>query len=327
MKLPVATDPEDNTWQDYANCLGVDPDLFFPSVVRPRARPRRCAGAASCAQCLEYALVHSEKFGIWGGMSERERRRIRRQRLARRPAPPRPDRVTTGSRAAGMPRRRDQDNRRGATRSSCPPPGPAPPSAGSIRSRTDRGTRPTSSAPATAPARPPGPTPPLAELIGLDEVHRNLHPPADRQPQRSQPRAPDLPGDPLRPRQVGICEPHVPGHQHRIAPRGGAGGGVGRAVPGRAAAPEGQAAHLGQSSFRSVSEPGTPGHWPSSPETGRGPPRRPPASTRPTARTARRRRRRTGVHALVAPQVERGDGRPRHGSSASSPTSVSTERL
>jgi WhiB family redox-sensing transcriptional regulator len=35
--------------------------------------------------CLEYALVNGEKFGIWGGMSERERRRIRRQRaLARR---------------------------------------------------------------------------------------------------------------------------------------------------------------------------------------------------------------------------------------------------
>jgi WhiB family redox-sensing transcriptional regulator len=35
--------------------------------------------------CLEYALVNGEKFGIWGGMSERERRRLRRQRaLARR---------------------------------------------------------------------------------------------------------------------------------------------------------------------------------------------------------------------------------------------------
>jgi WhiB family redox-sensing transcriptional regulator len=31
-------------------------------------------------QCLEYAITHSEKFGIWGGLSERERRRIRRER-------------------------------------------------------------------------------------------------------------------------------------------------------------------------------------------------------------------------------------------------------
>ena len=38
-------------------------------------------------ECLEYALRNGEKFGIWGGMSERERRRIRRQRaLARRMA-------------------------------------------------------------------------------------------------------------------------------------------------------------------------------------------------------------------------------------------------
>ena len=36
--------------------------------------------------CLEYALQNSEKFGIWGGMSERERRRIRRQRALERQA-------------------------------------------------------------------------------------------------------------------------------------------------------------------------------------------------------------------------------------------------
>jgi WhiB family redox-sensing transcriptional regulator len=38
-------------------------------------------------ECLEYALSHGEKFGIWGGLSERERRRVRRERaLARRKA-------------------------------------------------------------------------------------------------------------------------------------------------------------------------------------------------------------------------------------------------
>jgi WhiB family redox-sensing transcriptional regulator len=37
--------------------------------------------------CLEYALANGEKFGIWGGMSERERRRVRRQRAAARRAP------------------------------------------------------------------------------------------------------------------------------------------------------------------------------------------------------------------------------------------------
>ena len=44
-----------------------------------------CGGCEVKTECLEYALRHGEKFGIWGGMSERERRRIRRQRaLARR---------------------------------------------------------------------------------------------------------------------------------------------------------------------------------------------------------------------------------------------------
>ena len=45
-----------------------------------------CRGCIVRSQCLEYALVHSEKFGIWGGMSERERRRIRRQRAIARAA-------------------------------------------------------------------------------------------------------------------------------------------------------------------------------------------------------------------------------------------------
>ena len=44
-----------------------------------------CHGCEVRPECLEYALRHGEKFGIWGGMSERERRRLRRQRaLARR---------------------------------------------------------------------------------------------------------------------------------------------------------------------------------------------------------------------------------------------------
>ena len=39
-----------------------------------------CAGCEVKDDCLEYALVNGEKFGIWGGLSERERRRLRRQR-------------------------------------------------------------------------------------------------------------------------------------------------------------------------------------------------------------------------------------------------------
>ncbi len=45
-----------------------------------------CRGCIVRSLCLEYALVNGEKFGIWGGMSERERRRIRRQRSVARQA-------------------------------------------------------------------------------------------------------------------------------------------------------------------------------------------------------------------------------------------------
>jgi WhiB family transcriptional regulator, redox-sensing transcriptional regulator len=76
------------SWQDEANCLGVDPDLFFPERgASTREAKEVCRGCVVRAECLEYALANGEKFGIWGGMSERERRRIRRQRaLARRQA-------------------------------------------------------------------------------------------------------------------------------------------------------------------------------------------------------------------------------------------------
>lgn len=75
-------------WQDFANCLGVDPDLFFPERgASTREAKEVCKGCVVREDCLEYALANGEKFGIWGGLSERERRRIRRQRAqARRTA-------------------------------------------------------------------------------------------------------------------------------------------------------------------------------------------------------------------------------------------------
>ncbi|MEY3594646.1 MAG: hypothetical protein RL576_60 [Actinomycetota bacterium] len=68
-------------WQDQANCLGVDPDLFFPERgASTREAKEVCRGCVVRGECLEYALVNGEKFGIWGGLSERERRRLRRAR-------------------------------------------------------------------------------------------------------------------------------------------------------------------------------------------------------------------------------------------------------
>lgn len=76
-----ATEGDDRAWQDQANCLGVDPDLFFPERgASTREAKEVCRGCEVRQQCLEYALANGEKFGIWGGLSERERRRLRRQR-------------------------------------------------------------------------------------------------------------------------------------------------------------------------------------------------------------------------------------------------------
>lgn len=72
---------ERKSWQDLANCKGVDPDLFFPERgASTRESKGVCKGCTVRDDCLEYALDTGQKFGIWGGLSERERRRIRRQR-------------------------------------------------------------------------------------------------------------------------------------------------------------------------------------------------------------------------------------------------------
>jgi WhiB family transcriptional regulator, redox-sensing transcriptional regulator len=81
----IVDEHDTKTWQDLANCLGVDPDLFFPERgASTREAKEVCRGCVVREQCLEYALANGEKFGIWGGLSERERRRIRRQRAAAR---------------------------------------------------------------------------------------------------------------------------------------------------------------------------------------------------------------------------------------------------
>lgn len=70
------------SWQDYANCRGADADLFFPERGASTRRAKGiCTACEVRSDCLEYAIVNGEKFGIWGGMSERERRRVRRERM------------------------------------------------------------------------------------------------------------------------------------------------------------------------------------------------------------------------------------------------------
>ena len=63
------------------------PISSFPSAgASTREAKEVCRGCVAREDCLEYALDNGEKFGIWGGMSERERRRLRRARAIERRA-------------------------------------------------------------------------------------------------------------------------------------------------------------------------------------------------------------------------------------------------
>lgn len=69
------------------SCRSVAPDVFFPSDgVGVEAARRICNACPVKEPCLEYAIIHRVEHGVWGGASERERRRIaRRRRIVTRP--------------------------------------------------------------------------------------------------------------------------------------------------------------------------------------------------------------------------------------------------
>ena len=62
----------DVSWQHKALCAQTDPEAFFPEK-----------GGSTRDECLKWAIDHDERFGIWGGMSERERRRYKREHRER----------------------------------------------------------------------------------------------------------------------------------------------------------------------------------------------------------------------------------------------------
>ena len=68
------------SWQDRALCAQTDPEAFFPEKVgSTREAKKVCRSCEVRAECLEYALEHDERFGIWGGLSERERRKLKKR--------------------------------------------------------------------------------------------------------------------------------------------------------------------------------------------------------------------------------------------------------
>ena len=67
-------------WQADALCAQTDPEAFFPEKGgSTRDAKRICTTCDVRGECLEYALKNDERFGIWGGLSERERRKLKRR--------------------------------------------------------------------------------------------------------------------------------------------------------------------------------------------------------------------------------------------------------
>jgi WhiB family redox-sensing transcriptional regulator len=84
----LALSVADDTWRDHALCRDTDPELFFPigttgqAIVTQDHARRVCGDCLVKQECLDYALDTNQDSGIWGGLTEEERRVIRRKRAA-----------------------------------------------------------------------------------------------------------------------------------------------------------------------------------------------------------------------------------------------------
>lgn len=78
--LRVRSQPNQG-WRRLARCRGLDPEVFYPQDDDEGEEAKTiCALCVVRQSCLEYALAAREKHGVWGGLSERERRRVLRRR-------------------------------------------------------------------------------------------------------------------------------------------------------------------------------------------------------------------------------------------------------
>ncbi|MEE3126377.1 MAG: WhiB family transcriptional regulator [Actinomycetota bacterium] len=78
--------PAPPAWVDDALCAQIDTDGFFPEGRGANTRFAKsiCAQCPVTEKCLQYALDNGERFGVWGGKSERERRKLERAAAERR---------------------------------------------------------------------------------------------------------------------------------------------------------------------------------------------------------------------------------------------------
>ena len=80
MRKPASSDENPLAWQTDSLCAQTDPEAFFPEKGgSTRDAKKICTTCEVRTQCLEYALENDERFGIWGGLSERERRKLRKR--------------------------------------------------------------------------------------------------------------------------------------------------------------------------------------------------------------------------------------------------------
>lgn len=86
------TDTEDGTWRSRAACAHLDTDVFFPiggtgpAVEQIERAKAICAVCPVRDDCLEFALATNQPAGIFGGLTEDERRSLRRRRARQRRA-------------------------------------------------------------------------------------------------------------------------------------------------------------------------------------------------------------------------------------------------
>ncbi len=77
----------DYTWQERGSCRGVDPELFFPASEDDAVPAKAICGECPVRlACLAFSIERNERFGIWGGLTERERARLpaaARERIVR----------------------------------------------------------------------------------------------------------------------------------------------------------------------------------------------------------------------------------------------------
>lgn len=78
--LPDSADNGSGDWREQALCAQTDSEAFFPEKGgSTREAKKVCLSCEVRDECLEAALYNDERFGVWGGLTERERRKLKKR--------------------------------------------------------------------------------------------------------------------------------------------------------------------------------------------------------------------------------------------------------